>query len=255
MAFAIFLSVSIIKGLLSLFTSFSFFFNDRDVGGEMKSYEFSTEISHLEVDIGAADFSIKPGDTLHVETNHPHLILEEKKGRLILREKTHWGLNHNDWITVTLYIPPGTVFETSDITTGAGLVSIDTLSAENLSLQLGAGAVSIDSLTATQQADIDGGAGQVIISDGALHNLDMDMGVGELRLTSLLTGRCDMDCGITTTTLTLLGSSQDYRIDAEKGLGEITVDGTKLSNDQVYGSGETEVDISGGIGQITIEFE
>ena len=99
-----------------------------------------------------------------------------------------------------------------DISAGAGTVKIDTLSAEKLFLDLGAGEVNIEELTAKDSAKINGGAGEL--------------------------------------NLTLLGSPEDYRITLDKGVGEATLDGKKMQDGEVYGSGDTRIDIDGGIGAL-----
>ena len=106
-----------------------------------------------------------------------------------------------------------------------------------------------------QIIDIDGGAGRITISDGALHNLDLDMGVGQLNLTSALTGESDFDLGIGESNITVIGNKDDYKLDIEKGIGNITVDGTSVSNIKEYGNGNNSIEVSGGIGAINLRFQ
>ena len=120
---------------------------------------------------------------------------------------------------------------------------------------MGAGDVTINTLTAMKSADIDGGAGRITIKGGTLNNLDLDMGVGQLNLTALLTGACEMDLGIGQTNLTLLGTQDDYRLDIEKGIGTVTVDGKKVSDFGSSGNGENRIEINGGIGAICVDFK
>ena len=132
---------------------------------------------------------------------------------------------------------------------------MDQLSAGTMKFELGAGEVTIDKLIATTAIDIDGGAGRITISDGALHNLDLDMGVGHLNLTSALTGESDFDLGIGESNITVIGNKDDYKLDIEKGIGNITVDGTSVSNIKEYGNGNNSIEVSGGIGAINLRFQ
>lgn len=93
------------------------------------------------------------------------------------------------------------------------------------------------------------------VNGGSLSNLDFNMGVGETSLTSRLSGSCDFDLGIGSTKLILIGQSDDYAIDVNKGLGEITVDGKKMSDGGVFGEGNNRIKIDGGIGEISVVFE
>lgn len=133
-------------------------------------------------------------------------------------------------------------------------MEIDTLLAGKLSLELGAGEVSIGKLVADTSAKINGGAGEIHIGGGELANLDLNIGVGEATLESRLTGDCTIDHGVGELNLTLTGTADDYRISLDKGVGTATLDGVKMSDDTVYGDGETSIEIDGGVGDMKIRF-
>lgn len=254
MAFAIFLAVSIIGGILSAVGLFGGFFGSDAVAKDVKTYDVASGINSLEVKINAADFVVKQGERFSVESNLKHLTVEDKNGVLTIKEAKKFGSTYTGAV-LTLYIPKNTVLKKADIETGAGRVNVDTLSADILDLQLGAGEVKINTLIANVKADIEGGAGKITISGGALHNLDLDMGVGQLNLTSALTGKGDFDLGIGESNITVIGNKEDYRLDIEKGIGNITVDGTSVSSIKGQGNGNNGIDISGGIGTINLKFE
>lgn len=254
MAFAIFLTVSIIGGLFSMFGLFGGFFSDDAVTEDIKTYSVSADIQSLEVKINAADFTIKQGESFAVESNLKHLTVEDKNGVLTIKETKKYSKTYTGAV-LTLYVPVGTVFDRADIATGAGRFTVDQLSAGTMKFELGAGEVTIDTLTATTAIDIDGGAGKITISGGALHNLDLDMGVGQLNLTSALTGEGDFDLGIGESNITVIGNKDDYKLDIEKGIGNITVDGTSVSNIKGQGNGNNGIEVSGGIGAINLNFK
>ncbi len=253
MAFAIFLAVSIIGGIIGTVASFSGLFDDDAVLGDAKTYTVSGDITELKIEIDAADFTIKQADTFLVESNLKHLTVKDEDGVLKIEENKEFGITYTDAMLI-LYIPTDTVFEKAEITTGAGRMTADTLSTGLLKLELGLGKVNIENLTATSQADIDGGAGDITISGGTLHNLDLDLGVGKLHLTSSILGNSDFDIGTGKTDITIIGNKDDYSIDAEKGIGNITIDGETVSTVNSLGNGENKIEISGGIGAIDLNF-
>ena len=254
MAFAIFLTVSIIGGLLSMFGLFGGFFGGDAVTEDIKTYSVSSDIQSLEVKINAADFTIKQGESFSVESNLKHLTVEDKNGVLTIKETKKFGVTYTGAV-LTLYVPADTVFEKADITTGAGRLTVDHLSAGTMNFELGAGEVKIDTLIATTAVNIEGGAGKITISGGALHNLDLDMGVGQLNLTSALTGNCQLDLGVGESNITLIGSKENYKLDLEKGLGNISIDGVNVSDYGSSGNGTNKVEINGGVGSINVRFE
>lgn len=256
MAFAIFLCVTIIGGIITGLAGVSFLLSDRDKDtvGDMKAYAIEGEISSLSVSLSGAKLQIQTSDKFSVESNHSYISVKSENGQLRIHETKKLFSVHPKGVTVVLNIPESFVFEEATVETGAGKVDIDELAADRLKLSLGAGEADIQKLTANDRADIDGGAGQLTIGGGRLCNLKLDMGVGELTLRSRIEGQSRLDYGIGETNLTLLGSREDYRIDIEKGIGEARIAGERLPDDAVYGTGENQIEIDGGIGSIKIEF-
>ena len=218
--------------------------------GELQSYTVSGPVAVLELELRAASLTVVTGDQFLVESNLPRLSVSEEDGVLRIQEKGGFGV-HTAGAALTLSIPAGTVLDRAELSTGAGTVTVEALSARDLELELGAGEVTIGELNALDRASVEGGAGQITISGGALRNLELDMGVGRLALTAALTGENRLRLGIGESRLTLLGSRADYRVEAEKGLGGLTLDGESASSGTV-GSGPNRVRIQGGIGQIRL---
>lgn len=256
MAFAIFLSVSIIGGIIMGLADVSFIFSEKDKesSGEMHMYQIDGEISSLSLKLSGAELKIKTSDKFSVKSNHNYISVIFENGQLRIRETKKLFSFYPKGVTVILNIPEGFVFDEAIIDTGAGAVEIDSLSADILKLSLGAGKAEIKNLTANSRADIEGGAGKLTIDGGLLCNLELNMGIGELKLKSRIEGQSRLDYGIGATELTLLGNREDYQIKIDKGIGESKLEGESMRDDSVYGSGKNRIEIDGGIGAIDIEF-
>ena len=262
LAFAIFLTVSIVGGILSAVGLLGSLFSDDDaewgdVIGETKTYTVSSEISDLNIQINAADFYIKEGNSFSVESNLKNLEVDEKNGCLTLKDLTKIKLNGSNAYenaVLTIWVPVGTVFDNVNIKTGAGRFTVDSLSAATIGFELGAGDVTISKLIAEKSANIEGGAGRITISNGAIKDLALKMGMGQLNLTAALTGDSELELGVGESNITLLGSKDDYELDIEKGIGNITVDGKNVTAFGSSGNGANEVDIHGGVGAINVRF-
>ena len=222
--------------------------------GAPKDYPVSGEVRALRIDINAADVKIEAAADFHVESNLKQLTVSVQNGVLTVRQKNKVGVNYTDGM-LTLYVPEDTVFESVSIDTGAGRLTAKELRAERLDLSLGAGAVEIGYLETTKETDIEGGAGAIVIADGSITDLELEMGVGGLDLTAALLGDSDLSLGVGESKLTLLGNKDDYRVEIEKGLGNIRVDGEIVSQYVSYGSGHNSVDIEGGVGEINLSFQ
>lgn len=221
---------------------------------EIKEYQVTSEIHSLDISISAADFTIEYRDTFGVESNLKYLSVTEKSGVLTIVDEPKGNANYNN-AKLTLYIPRVTVFDDVSIETGAAKMTAETLSTASLRFRLGAGDVSIEQLNVTSHADIEGGAGEITIRGGMLNNLSLEMGVGELNMTAALLGRNELDFGIGESNLTVLGNKNDYRIDIEKGLGAVTVNGEKVTDFGTSGNGQHSLEIETGVGAVNLKFQ
>lgn len=256
LAFAIFLSVSIIGGIITGLTGISYILSGRnnEAVGEMQVYPIEGEISSLSLSLSGAELKIKTSDKFSVESNHNYISVKTDNGKLRISETKRLFSFYPKGVTVILNIPEGFVFGVATVDTGAGKVEIETLACDVLELSLGAGKADIKNLTANSSAKIDGGAGELNIDGGKLCDLNLDMGVGKLTLKSRIEGKSDLDYGVGETNLILLGSKDDYKIELDKGIGEARLDGESMRDDSVYGTGENRIEIDGGVGAIRIEF-
>ena len=256
MAFAIFLAFSIIVGILGAASVFDFVFGSEGVVTEdLKNYEISQNLTDLYIDIEAADVNIRSGDKFLLSSNLENIKIEEKDGGLYISEKTSFKWGKISIASLNLTIPDNIEFEKADITTSAGRLTVDKLSAKKLSLELGAGEVEIGKLCASSKAEIDGGAGEITVKSGVLNNLDLDLGVGAINFSAQIHGNSEINQGVGETKLNLIGSKDDYELDFDKGLGSIKVEKEEMKDGETYGDGENKIDIDGGVGNIIVKFK
>lgn len=219
---------------------------------EERTYEVSSDIYSLKIELNAAEVEVIESDSFSVVSNLKYLSVTEDNGVLKIKDEAERHTNYKD-PTLTLYVPRDTVFCEVDFLTGAGVISLNTLYTEELTMMLGAGDVQIDELRVSDEATVRGGAGKLTIN-GSITDLDMEMGVGELKLVASLFGDNELKLGIGRSDITLIGDKSNYTVNAEKGVGKITVDGKEISNSETVGDGENALEIEGGIGDIIVSF-
>ena len=253
-ALAVALIAAILGGILSVVGVIGLIDNADGVAEEVKTYPVSKTVRELRLQISAADLSVEVGEHFSVESNLKNLTVSEINGVLTVREKDTLFKNYSGAV-LKLTVPENFVFASAKVETGAGRVRIDALSAEVLELELGAGEVTIGQLYATHSAELEGGAGKITIGGGSLHNLQLDMGVGQMNLTSALSGSSELNLGVGETNLQLIGTQADYTVLVEKGIGNATVAGVEIGNEDRHGTGENRVEITGGVGAIRVDFQ
>lgn len=261
LALAVFIIVNIVSAIWFGIFSFSNILglskhNENVVLGEEKiitSIE-NSEIKTLKISLKYSNLILKKGNNLTVETNNENISSNKENNTLVIKEKdNNWFWNNsNSNSNLIVQIPEDAEFKSVKIETGAGEISIEEISTEELSLEIGAGKVEIQKLNVTKKAEIDGGAGKVDILSGEMNNLDLDMGVGKFAMTTKLTGNNKIDAGVGKLDINLTDEAENYTIKADNGIGAIKFNGRTVINEAVYGSGDSMIDIDGGIGSIDI---
>lgn len=259
--FAIFLIITIISAILSVFYALSFWFG----GNSNEQVNFNMiqdtinianeDISRIDIDIISANLTIKTGNEFKIETSGNDFKINENNYKIEIQEKQfNWFKNKYNK-EIIIYIPENIKFDAIEIDSGAGKIDIEKLITNKLELSLGAGQTTIDNLNVLQKSEIDGGAGEIQILNSKLNNLVLDMGVGKTILKSEITGNSEINAGIGELNVELKGKKDDYRIRATKGIGSIKIDDIDIVGDNIYGNGENNIDIDGGIGSIYINLE
>ena len=155
---------------------------------------------------------------------------------------------------LTLYIPENIVLDKVEISTGAGRTDLKNLQANLIDMQFGAGEAILQNISASDNTFIKAGAGKLIIKDSKFHNLDLDMGVGQFEFSGMLLGSNSLKMGVGSSQIDLTGSLDDYKLNIEKGLGDIYVNEDKINNNTQLGQGDRELFFEGGIGSVRINF-
>ncbi len=262
MAFAIFLAVAIIGGIVSAVVGLSFavdvFTSDKvtEMGATTQTtsaFDAQT-VTALEIDLAAADLRIREGAVLQVAIDREDITVKQSGDTLVVEEEEHLLRHENG--TVTLTVPRDFSFLTADIDTGAGKIKVDVLKATELSLSLGAGEATFERLEVSKDADIEAGAGKLVIRYGMIEKLDLELGVGKAEIASALGDGSHVECGVGALELALIdGMNLDtYTVKAHTGIGRFTVSGETITDDKTVGSGENVITVEGGIGTVDVTF-
>lgn len=270
-AFAIFLSVNIIIGIISaIFFAFSIFgvnlgiveIRDNISNDTTEQIQFSKtyeNIENINIEVGYSKLEIKQGTQLRVEAKSVNNTFSVKKisDTLNIKDNQDWNIFNSDISSeIIITIPENTLFEKVKVEAGSGEVKLSNLQTKNFDFEVGAGNVTISNINVEKKTSIDGGAGKVIVQDSSLNNLDLDVGVGEFNLLNTrLLDNTDIDAGVGKLEISLKGSLEDYKIVPKKGLGSFTIQNSEIEDDKTYGEGDNRIKIDAGIGKVSINFE
>jgi len=258
-AFAIFLIFNIFTitmyGIISIGNIFN---NNKDnnntLTGELKTIKINNDIKKIDIETKGVSIIIKEGKKFKIETDNKDIKTKESNKKLLIVEDNNNWIHKTDYTELIITIPTNYEFNEVSIDSGAGKINIEKLNTKNINLDLGAGQVNIKNLKVTNESDIDGGAGEINIENSHINNLDLDLGIGKTTLNASIKGISEIDCGLGELIVNLIGTEDDYKINLNKGLGNATLNNEKMKNNTYYGFGTNLIEISGGIGNININY-
>ena len=131
---------------------------------------------------------------------------------------------------------------------------------EEAKASLGAGEMRLDGLKVSRKTEIETGAGTAVLTNFAGNGeTDLSCGTGELEVTGFLNGEISVSCGTGSVLLMLGEEEKDYSFRVSCGIGEVRVGDRSYSNlgsevKSLLPGAANELDISCGIGQVTVVF-
>lgn len=259
-AFAIALIVGIITTIVSVVSSIPLTLkigkNNSDSNNVIEtSSDFESEnIAFLDIDIAYSNLTIRKGEYLKVESSDKDIQCKQDEQKIIIKEKNSNWFNNTKKEELIVYVPENIQFDKVNINTGVGKVNIEILNTKVLKMDLGAGETSIQNINITESAKIDTGAGKVNIKEAKINDLRCDLGIGATEISAKLLGNTRIGTGVGSLKLDVLGKKEEYETKINKGLGNVTIDEEKISDNEVVGNGENKIDIDGGVGEIKINF-
>ncbi|HHT88091.1 MAG TPA: DUF4097 domain-containing protein [Clostridiales bacterium] len=261
-AFAIFLTVTILTGIVGLISSIFGVVKWSDEKRTDYSMDYSG-IERLDIKHRVGKLIIKPGKGFRVEATNvsESFRTKEVNGTLIIDEPFfvgrflwfNFGYADNKSV-ITVYVPENFTADSIKIDSGVGEVHLEKLTADRLTINAGVGDIYGNNLTA-KKVNIDGGIGSMKLTDIDFSNVDLESGIGDISIEGIIEGKTEIDCGIGSISLNLNASREDYILRADTGLGNVKVNGRKL-NRKHYDNylADNIIRIDGGIGDVNINF-
>lgn len=246
---AIMLIICIFYSIIGLISSIFGFSMNKDNNEYIKT-QINNNIDNLEIEIDSSKLVIVDSDIFKIDTNNENIKIKETNNKLIIKEKNTL-FNRTDE-EIIIYIPTNKNFNEISVESGASSIEIDTLNTRKLDFELGAGKINIKTLNVSNEASIQSGAGAMTINNSSINNLELEMGIGKVLLNTVLTGSSKIEAGIGELEINLNNSLDNYNLNINKGIGNISINGSSVSNGYQNGNGQNKINIEGGIGNIKL---
>lgn len=253
-AFAIFLTITIISSITSFLYSLVTTLKDTSNNKNMSEVWQNTNImvNDLDINLDYNSLNIKVGDKLSIETSSQDIKYLIEDNTLKIEDNKKIKLTNNEKEELTIYIPSNIVLNKINIDMGIGTLNIENISARKLELNLGAGTTTIDNIY-SENTNIDTGAGTFTITNGNINNLDLDIGVGKTTINSNITGNSTISAGIGPLSLSLPNNNYTFKV--EKGIGKVIINDKEVKDNEIVGTGTNIIKLSGALGDIKVRYE
>ena len=183
-------------------------------------------VRNLEIEVGKIELQIAESDEeeILVERNlnaecEKHIRIHQEDSTLKV-EMEEWERFDNDAGSITIYVPKGMVFDSAELTVGAGSMGIENLRTRELDMEVGAGSIVADRIDAEELS---------------------------------------LSCGMGGVEMTAKGNEQDYNYDLDVGMGSIAIGGGEFGGmaieKQVDNDAQKNMELECGMGSIKIYFE
>lgn len=146
---------------------------------------------------------------------------------------------------------PDKLYKTLEFTSGVGSYEISSIHCESAVIDLAVGDGTLKDIVCTGKADIDTGVGDCDFTDCTFAETELDCGVGDITYNGKLIGKLDINGGVGDCTLNIDGLRGDYDIDADKGVGDLSIHGDKKKSSLTE---RIPITIDAGVGDITLRF-
>ncbi|MEL3908343.1 MAG: DUF4097 family beta strand repeat-containing protein [Treponemataceae bacterium] len=256
---AVFLIAGIVIGVIQLM-SLVIPISNTDYTGEVTEYSISDNVKVLHIDVNMINVEIirSSNSAFGFKTNYKKLKHSEKEDTLFIKNDKpkflNINLNMRAVAFIKIYVPENFVLEKLEIDIGVGKLDLSDIKTKVLDIDSGVQSVMLRNILASEETIINGGVGNLDINNCEFHSLKLDSGIGAIEFNGKLFGRNKLDFGIGSAQLRLKGSSNDYEMSIDKGLGSISIDGKKVRDGEILGNGKEKIFIDGGIGSIKINF-
>lgn len=271
MAFAIYLAIMIISIIIFAITAIFGIgagienVNNNNISENTNTNQFInytqeyTGIESLDIDLSKSKLEMRKGDSFKVEFVNVSKELStklENSGKELKIEDETLKLfeNVNGESKVIIYIPSD--YKLRDVKLdliGVSGAYIEGLETEKLEVDMGSGKYEINNVQATI-AEIDSGAGEVYINNSTFGDFELNAGVGKVTINCKVNNKGEIESGVGKLEVNLIGTKDNYRVRAETGIGNLTVDGNKVKNGEIVGNGSTNINVEAGIGETIINF-
>lgn len=223
-------------------------YNQEDLFENVESFKIVVANSNLDIFPGEGD-KVK----VIAENVKGKYTVQQNGNTLEIREGIKGVHVQTTDSKIVVYVPQDTIINTLEVENGAGALVIGNLEGMILNIEQGAGKLTLGRVDFSM-VDIEAGVGEIDFSKSVCNTLNIDAGVGKLKMDDIRFNRCKLEAGIGDVSISLAGPRENYKLNIEKGLGTVTIDGKTIPGNVKDSEGTQSLDIECGVGNVDLDF-
>lgn len=236
-----------------------------ELPSELRSLEIRLKVANLVVkyaDAGGAGSVAGDAGEYRAEGFEKDSVEITREGDRLRIEERDWQHtidfgNENPKPTVTIVLPVGIPLDMLRVNMGAGSASFESLDVRDLSVESGAGSIRGNGVKA-RSVSLEAGAGSIEFNDCEFGDAKVSAGAGRFVYSGTLGDNTTVSTGAGSVEMNVTGSADDYRIEFERGIGSVRIDGESFNGIGNGSSGSRsasrKIKLSSGVGSIRIDF-
>lgn len=246
----------VIRNGVSFSWTEGFVYDNEDLLIEISPSEH--EIENLRIDVSTAEITVSYADVEKVVIEAEGVRKNLLKAQVNPTTKTlDITYQLNTFIVfggpsadITVTLPKGMKFNNADLHLGVGDAQIKDITASSLTIDSGVG----DTILSGGSADVvkvDSGVGDIFFNNFKSKTFGADTGVGTLQYDGEIDSNISLSTGVGSITMNIRGNAADYSYAVDKGVGEVTLNGSPLST-MTNASASKLFTINSGVGAVNI---
>lgn len=140
---------------------------------------------------------------------------------------------------------------------GAGSITADKITADEISVSVGAGSCSIDELISKEKSEFIVGAGEIIINNLSAVNAKFNCSMGSIYVKGILKGTNQAVCSMGTIDLDLEGRQEDYNYTGKCSMGTVSINNSNYTgvnqNFEKDNDADNDISINCSVGTVNLK--
>ena len=189
------------------------------------------DFSKISIDVSSSNITVNDGSEFNVKSNNDKIKFEVIGDTLYVKENGNRRKSNDYKLNLTI---PKEMINLLDVKVANGNINVENVIINELNIDIKHGDVNID--------------------NSIFNETSSNLKMGNFNFDGKINESIYINNNIGDITLMVNDNIENYKIKINKGIGKVEIDNKEVSDNKIVGTGLNFINISGGIGTITVNF-